>query len=565
MPTGEGTPGKGTETHSPPRVVILGGGYGGVYTALALQKAARKGRIHLSLVSRDNFFLFQPMLAEVVSGSIEPPHIINPIRRLCRYTDFHQAEIEAVDVASRHVVINYPGHSSYHQIPYDHLVIAVGSSTDLSMLPGVAEHAFPFRTLGDALFLRNHLIAVLEMAEVEDDPEEKRELLTFVVAGGGYTGVEVVAEINDFVREAAGSYSRVDPEDIRVILLQSAGRILPELSQGLATFSHRLLERRGIDIRLNVRIRGATSESAILSDGVTLRTRTLVAAIGAAPNRLLDSLPCPRDARGRLIVDERLTVPGYPGLWAAGDCAAIPDVRRGGTFPRTAQYALRQARQVARNVLATINGAAPRPFSQRSLGIFVPLGRFSAAAEVLGLKLSGIWAWWLYRSYYLYQLPRLKRKIQVLTDWNLAMVFRRDIVQQDISRSERTSRAHYETGQIILQQGELAHNFYIILKGRVQVFREQNGEETEVATLGAGEFFGEMALIRRERRTNSVRALTPVDLLGMAGADFTALAASSTRFNELLEGVIRERTPGAPATDSSESAQRSEGSSTTGR
>ena len=433
-------------------------------------------------------------------------------------------------------------------------MLAVGSSTDLSTLPGVAEHAFPFRTLGDALFLRNHLIAVLEMAEVEDDPEAKRELLTFVVAGGGYTGVEVVAEINDFVREAARSYSRVDPAEIRVMLLQSAGRILPELTQGLATFSHRLLERRGIDIRLNVRIRGATSESAILSDGVTLRTRTLVAAIGAAPNRLLDSLPCPRDSRGRLIVDERLAIPGYPGLWAVGDCAAIPDVRRGGgggTFPPTAQYALRQGRQVARNVLATINGSAPRPFSQRSLGIFVPLGRFSAAAEVLGLKLSGIRAWWLYRSYYLYQLPRLKRKVQVLTDWNLAMVFRRDIVQQDISRSERTSRAHYETGQIILQQGELARNFYIILKGRVQVFREKNGEETEVATLGAGEFFGEMALLREIRRTASVRALTPVDLLGMDGADFTAIAASSIRFNELLAGVMRERTSGTVTTEPS--------------
>ena len=178
------------------------------------------------------------------------------------------------------------------------------------------------------------------------------------------------------------------------------------------------------------------------------------------------------------------------------------------------------------------------------------------------MKLSGIRAWWLYRSYYLYQLPRLKRKVQVLTDWNLAMVFRRDIVQQDISRSERTSRAHYETGQIILQQGELARNFYIILKGRVQVFREKNGEETEVAALGAGEFFGEMALLREIRRTASVRALTPVDLLGMDGADFTAIAASSIRFNELLAGVMRERTSGTVTTEPSESAERSEGSST---
>lgn len=533
--------GKRRDDHSPPRVVILGGGYGGVYTALGLQKAARRGQIKLSLVSKENFFLFYPMLAEVVSGSIEPPHILSSIRSLLRFTNFYQAEIEAIDTEKRTVIISHLGHPDYRSIPYDHLVITVGTGIELSGFPGLAEHAFPFKTLGDALFLRSHLIGVLERAEVEDHPEHRGELLTFVVAGGGYTGVEVAAEINDFVREAARSYHHVDPKEVKVILLQSRERILPELGEELAAFSHRLLERRGIEIRLNTRLRGATAESAMLSGDVTIPTRTLVASIGATPSRLLDSLPCARDPWGRLVVDETLAVPGYEGLWAAGDCAAIPDVRKGGACPPTAQYALKEAKQVARNILATIQGKKARSFSHRNLGVFVPLGRFSAAAELLGRKVSGFTAWWLYRSYYLYQLPRLKRKIQVLIDWNLALVFRRDIIQQDIARSGGTLRAHYEAGQIIFRQGHLARNFYIILTGEVQVYREQDGQEIAIATLGPGEYFGEISLLQAVRHTASVRALAPVDLLTMNGADFTALATSSTRFGELVTGVMRQR------------------------
>jgi NADH dehydrogenase len=521
--------------------VVLGGGYGGVYAALRLQGAARRGRIQLDLVSRENFFLFQPMLAEVVSGSIEPPHIVNPLRRLCRYTNVVQAEIEGVDVEGRSVIVGQAGKGDYRYMPYDHLVIAVGTSTDLSGLPGVAEHAFPFKTLGDALYLRNHLIGVLERAEVEEDPRQKAEMLTFVIVGGGYTGVEVAAEIHDFVREAARSYRHVDPREIRVLLLQGRGRILPELDPGLAAFSHRLLERRGIEVRLETRIAGATADTVLLNNGEGVPTRTLVAAVGAAPNRLLDSLPCPRDSRGRLVVDPTLAVPGYPGLWAVGDCAAVPDLKKGGTCPPTAQFALRQAKHTARNILAAIDGRGSRPFLHRNLGVFVPLGRYSAAAEVVGAKLSGLPAWWLYRTYYLYQLPRLERKVKVLIDWNLALLFRRDIVHQDIARSERTSRAHYEAGQMIIRQGELARSFYIILTGKVQVLVEQDGKEREVAVLGPGEFFGEIALLQGARRNAAVRALTPMDLLAMNGADFTALATSSTDFAQLLSGVMERR------------------------
>ena len=531
------------ENQNRPKVVILGGGYGGVYAALRLEKAARKGQIDLALVSRENYFLQKPLMAEAVSGSIQPLHIVNPIRRVTRFTNFYKTEVEAIDTEYRQVTLRYPGHTHYHYLTYDHLLIALGSSTDLSRLPGMTEHAFPFQTLGDAFFLRNHLISVIEMAEIEPDPEEKRELLTFVVVGGGYTGVEVVAEINDFVREAARSYLHVDSAEVRVILLHSGDRILPELDEGLAQFGHRILERKGIEVRLNSRTVGATTQSAILSDGTTIPTRTPVAAIGSSPNRVLDSLPCPRE-RGRLAVDETLAVPGCPGVWAVGDCAAIPDVISGGTSPPTAQYALREAQHVARNIMAVINGGEPRPFSHKNLGVFVPLGRFSAAAQLLGLKLPGFPAWWLYRTYYLSQIPGIERKLRVVLDWTLELFFRWDIVQLDVIRTEGITRAHYEAGEVIFRQGELARNFYIILNGEVQVFRQQNGKEIPVATLGAGEYFGEMSLLREMKHTASVRSLTPLNLLVMSGGDFTALASSSTKLGKFLESVIEQRLSG---------------------
>ena len=532
----------GPATGDPPRVVILGGGYGGIYTALKLQKAARRGQIHLSLISQENYFLAHPMLAEVVSGSIEPPHIVNPIRRMLPHVHFHQARIQSVEAETRSVVINRLGGSSnYDRISFDHLVIAVGSRTDLSRLPGMAEHAFPFKTLGDAFFLRNHLIGVLEEAEVETDPREKQDLLTFVVAGGGYTGVEVASEINSFTREAAKSYRQIDPSEIKVILLHRGSLILPVLPSRLAEFSLRVMQRRGVEVRLDTSIMGATAQSALLGNGETISTRTLVVALGSAPNPVLDALPGARGARGRLLVDDTLSVPDCPGIWALGDCAAVPDVRTGGTCPPTAQYAIRQAKHVAQNILATVNGKSLRRFSHRNLGVFVPLGRFSGAAEVLGLKVSGFLAWWLYRSFYLYQLPRLERKVRVVTDWTLEMFFHRDIVQMDIGRSQGISRAHYEPGQFIYREGELARNFYTILNGQVQVVRHDHGKDTPVATLGVGEYFGEVSLLQGVRHTASVRALATTDLLVMSGPDFKALASSSTEFAESLNDVMERR------------------------
>ena len=560
MVTDAGRPNVGNTARQgePPRVVILGGGYGGVYTALGLQKAARRGRIQITMVSRDNFFLSQPMLAEVVSGSIEPPHIVSPIRRLCPQCDFHQAEIEDVDLERRQVVIRYPDQPNFRYIPFDHLVIAVGGSTDLSRIPGMAAHSFSFKTLGDAIALRSHLIGVLEKADVEEDTARKDYLLTFVVTGGGYTGVEVAAEINAFVKEATRSYRHVDPAEARVLLLQGSSRILPELDEGTAAFSHRVLERRGIEIRLNTRVSGATAEGVVLDDGSSISARTLVAAIGSTGNRLLAKLPCPRDQRGRLVVDPSLAVVGYSGLWAVGDCASIPDTVRDGTCPPTAQYAMREARHLAKNILAEVKGSPMRPFPYKSLGVFVPLGRFSGAAQIMGVNISGLLAWWLYRSYYLYQLPRLKRKIQVLIDWNLELLFRRDIVHLDITRSQQTTRSHYEPGQVVFNQGDSPRSFFIILDGQVQVVRRRSGVEELVATLGPGEYFGEISLLLGVRHTATIRALTSVDLLIMNGNDFTALANSSADFSNLLGGVMRQRLSDAGVDGPEEYAQQAQ-------
>ena len=302
-----------------------------------------------------------------------------------------------------------------------------------------------------------------------------------------------------------------------------------------------MMQRRGVEVRLGTTIVGATVQRAILGNGETIPTRTLVAAIGSAPNQLLALLPGNQGPRGRLVVDETLAVPDCPGVWAVGDCAAVPDLRGGGTCPPTAQYAIRQAKHVARNILATVDGKNLRPFSHRNLGVFVPLGRFSGAAEVLGLKVSGFLAWWLYWTFYLYQLPRLERKVRVVTDWTLELFFHRDIVQIDIARSQGISRAHYEPGEFIYREGELARNFYTILSGEVQVVRLENGEEKPVATLGVGEYFGEASLLRGIRHTASVRTLAATDLLVMSGPDFKALATSSTQFAETLTDVMQRR------------------------
>src|SRR5262245_42129830 len=341
----------------PTRILVLGGGFGGVYTALTLEKLLkaeiRRGEVELALVSRENYIVFQPMLPEVISGSIGLLDTITPIRRLCPNTNLYTRTVESIDLDHRGVMSAAGFGSRQHHLHYDHLVIALGNVTSFAGQPGLCEYALPFKYLGDALALRNRLIHTLEEADIEQDPEIRGALLTFVVAGGGFSGVEAVAELNDFVRAGAASFRHVDPREIRVILVHAGGLILPELPKSLAVFAQDILMRRGVEIRFNTLLTGATENTALLGNGERIPTRTLVATVPSGPNPLVAMLPAKRE-RGRLVVDSTLALPDHPGVWAVGDCAYIRDPKTGEPYPPTAQHATREAQCVARNIAATL-------------------------------------------------------------------------------------------------------------------------------------------------------------------------------------------------------------------
>jgi NADH dehydrogenase len=530
------------------RILILGGGFGGVYTAMALEKLFRRDpAVEIALVSKENYLVFQPMLPEVISGSIGIVDTIAPIRRLCPRTNLYTRAIEEIDLANRRVTAAAGFGSQQRHLEYDHLVIALGNVTSFAGQPGLAEHALPFKYLGDALGLRNHVIHVLEEADIERDPERRRALLTFVVAGGGFSGVEAVAELNDFVRAGVRSFRNLRPEEVRVILLHAGPLILPELPERLALFAQRLLARRGVEIRLETRLDGATGEAALLAGGQRIATRTLVSTVPAAPNPLVAALPCPKE-RGRIAVNEHLEVPGHPGVWAVGDCAFAVDSRTGQPSPPTAQHAIRQARCAALNIAAALRGGARRPFSFRALGKLGSLGHRSAVAEICGIKVSGFLAWWLWRTIYLMKLPGLDRKLRVAVDWTLDLVLPPDIVQLKTDRSLGIRREHFEPGQVIFREGDHGEWLYVVVDGEVEVSRDLPGRgEAVLRTLGPGECFGEIALLGDHLRTATTRSRTGANLLAVDRDAFHALFSTLPPLREFFERLIEERMKQDPA------------------
>jgi NADH:ubiquinone reductase (H+-translocating) len=531
-----------------PRIVVLGGGFAGVYTAMALEKALRwKDDFEISLVNSENYFVFQPMLPEVISGTIGITDVVSPIRRLLRKTDLHVREIESVDLARRVVATSHGFRAHGHEIPYDHLVVALGTVTDFRGLRGLPEHAMPFKNLGDAISLRNHLIRALEEAAIEkNDVELRRQLLTIVVAGGGFSGVEVVAELNDFVRHVAPMYRGIDPAEVRVILLHSGERILPEMDESLALFAQRKLASRGVELRLKSRLEAASGQEAILHGGDRIPTRTLVSTVPAFPHPLIEKLNLPKGKNGRLLVDTELKVEGTTNVCAMGDCAMVP-APEGGFSPPTAQHAIRQGEVAAHNIVASLRGGSRRVFDFKGLGKMGSLGHRSAVAEVLGIKLSGFAAWWVWRTTYLMKLPGWGRRLKVATAWTLDLVLPPELVQLKLGGSRGISREHFEPGEEVFHQGDLGDRVYIILSGKAQVVKDGLGA---VAEIGAGECFGEMALLQESRRSATIRCLAAMDVLALPKREFTTLAAHLPGVRESFEQVAEERAlEGAGAAD----------------
>ncbi len=542
------------------RILILGGGFGGVYAALHLEKRLRReldaGLVEVSLINRDNYIVFQPMLPEVISGSIGLVDTITPIRRLCPRTNLYTRTIETIDLDRRRVVAAAGFGSQQLSLEYDHLVIALGNVTSFAGQTGLAEHALPFKYLGDALVLRNHAIHVLEEADIERDPEMRRNLLTFVVAGGGFSGVEAVAELNDFVRAAARSFRHIDPTEIRVVLLHSGKLILPELPPSLAAFAQDLLMKRGVELRLEARLGGATADGALLASGERIPTRTLVSTVPSGPNPLVAALPCKMD-RGRLVTTPHLELPEHPDVWAVGDCALIVDARTGEPSPPTAQHATREARCVAENIAARLEGSALRPFAFKALGKMGSLGHRSAVAEVFGVKVSGFLAWWLWRTIYLMKLPGLDRKIRVAVDWTLDLLLPPDIVQLRTDRSIGLRREHYEPGEIICEEGGHGDWLYIVVDGEVEVAKQVPGHgSVPLRRLGPGDCFGEIALLGDHVRTATARSLTAVNLLAVDRDAFQALFSTLPPLRDFVGRLIEERMAPSRAADAAAGSAR---------
>lgn len=418
------------------RIVVLGGGFGGIYAVQELERQlGRRSDVDITLVNQDNFFVFTPMLHEVAASDLDLTHIVNPIRKLLRRASFFHGVVLGIDLEAKSIEVAHgldDGHT--HRLEYDHLVLALGSVTNFYGTPGLAEHAFTMKTLGDAIALRNRIIDSLEESDFECSPELRQRLMTFVVAGGGFAGVETIAAIHDFMKEAVSHYPHLDQSSIRMVLVHPGKVILPELSEKLGRYAQEKLAARGIEIRLETKVTRLTDKGVELSDGTLIPTSNLVWTAGTSPNPLLERLDCAKE-RGRVCVDEFLQVLDRPGVWSLGDCACVPDKTNGGFYPPTAQHASREGVVLARNIAAEIRGGRKRAFVFKTLGQLAAIGHRTGVANVFGINFSGFVAWWLWRTIYLLKLPRLERKVRVALDWSLDLMFSKDLVQCPAGRS----------------------------------------------------------------------------------------------------------------------------------
>jgi NADH dehydrogenase len=406
-------------------VVIAGGGFGGAMAARELERILPRQSTRLMLVNDANFMLYTPFLPEAAAGTLEPRHVVTPLREILDRTYLRLGSIAGHDPVAKTVELR-TREGETEQLPYDQLLLALGSVSRVLPVPGLSEHAIGFKSLADAIWLRNHVIETLEAANASDDPARRDELLTYVFVGGGYAGLEALAELQDFAADAIESYPRARLHGMRWMLVEASDRVLPEIDAGLADYALRELRGRGIDIRLGTTLEEVRADSARIATGETLPTRTVVWTAGVSPHPSLRRLSLPLDERGRVPVDRNLRVEGMDSVWAIGDCAAAPDPR-GGLCPPTAQHAVRQGPVAARNIAAELGIGSAAPFEYRGNASFVNLGRYKAVGKVGGRTFRGFPAWWMARTYHMSQIPGAARKARAVIDWTASLPFRRDI------------------------------------------------------------------------------------------------------------------------------------------
>jgi NADH dehydrogenase len=524
------------------RIVILGAGFGGLYTAMNLEKKLKYRKdIEVILINRENYFVYQPMLSEVIGGSVGILDTVSSLRRLLKKTQIYIREIEQIDLEKKTIYLAPQFSHAHLPVSYDTLVFSLGNVTDFKNMPGLHEHALGFKNLADAIDIRNRIIEVVEDAANTENPILKKQLLTFVVGGGGFSGTEAIADMNDFVRKLVKDYPTISQEDIRMVLVHSKERLMDrELSPSLALYAEKILKKRGVEIIFKTQLIAASQQEAVLSDGIRIPAKTIVSTVPSSANPLIEYLNLPME-KNRIKTFKTMQIEGQTDLFAVGDCAYIPQ-DNGTACPPTAQFAIREGKTLSENLIAHLDNKPLKEFNFTSIGMMGALGHHRAFAELFGkIKFSGFFAWLLWRAIYWIKLPGFDRKLKVAFSWVLDTLIPPESVQLKLEPSQGIIPLHFEKDEIIFHEGDVGDYLYIITKGQVEVLKSQEGHSVRVATIDKGQYFGEMALVNQKTRSATIRCLEPTDVLALKKKDFGLLVSSFSQLKSEFEKVSSER------------------------
>lgn len=491
---------------APARVLVLGGGFAALHTTRKLRGAIRAGRAEVTVVARENFLYAHGFAGEMVTGRIAPGTILNPARRIFAPARVHIAEIESIDLEAKRVLTSRHLDGARYELEYDHAVLVLGSSENLAAYPGLAEHAYKLKRYEDCFRLKNHLIEMLELADIETDPEERRRLLTFFVAGGGFSGTELACELADYLRLLTRrEYPRIERSECRIVIVHPGPTLLPELYgtsterrarsyPKLVEYGMRHAQRLGVELMLETKVVGATPNEVHLSDGSKVPTRTIISTVGTKPVPALEPLALERDERGRVVVDEHLRVLRHEELWAGGDCASVPHPK-GGTCPPVATFAIAHGSHLGRNLDRVLQGRPTKPFRSGVIGQAVSIGRRTAVGDVKGFPLRGKPAWLGWRTVGFTIIPSWDRRLRMFADWAVWPLVGRDIVQMAPTLAADYEVRHnvYQPGEVIAERARPVRYVHVIVEGEVELVSSgESGEE--VATIGPGDHFGRKRL-----------------------------------------------------------------------
>jgi NADH dehydrogenase len=525
----------------PIRVVIVGGGFAAVQFAKTLRSKLRASECEILLFNRENHMVFHPLLADVAGASINGDAAATPLRQMLPGVGCRTERVQRIDLSSSEIEFD-DGGGVLRRMHYDHVVIACGAESNLGIIPGMTEHAFAFKVMRDAIDLRQHIVRQMEQAEAASDPDRWRWHLSFIVVGAGFSGVEVAGEINELVRSSTRFYRNFKKEDVVVTLVHSQDHILPEVAPTLGEFARKKMKEAGISILLNTRAVAATHEGIELNNGKMLTGATVVCTIGTSISPLVQNLDVPKE-RGRIRTAPEMRIEGQTNAWAIGDCALIVNSFDNKPSAPTGQFAERQGRQAALNLVRVLKGEAIKPFRFKALGQLCSIGGYQAVAEMFGMHVSGFLAWFLWRGVYLFKLPTWSRRIKVALDWAWDLLFPRDLSFLNTDAAQQFTHAYYRPGDFIHRQGEIAQVFSVIEEGEVEVLQaaDQNPEPKVLAILAKGDFFGEGALLGNRPHETSIRARTVVRLRQAGSALFSQIAGTFAPFRELLTKAVLRR------------------------